>query len=74
MVNSATISFDGSFANMNENLTVTVFDLGGKIISQAEMQNETTLEIERDGMVSGIYLVRVSSKQHGAVTKRLMVQ
>jgi N-acetylneuraminic acid mutarotase len=74
MIASATISFDGSFAGMNEDLTVTVFDLNGKMISQSEMKNETTLQIEREGMVSGMYLVKVASEKHGAVTKRLVVQ
>lgn len=71
---SATLSFDNSSFILNEKLTVSIFDLNGRMLRQLEMKNTNVLQIERDGMASGIYLVNVSSATHGSVTKRLIVE
>jgi N-acetylneuraminic acid mutarotase len=73
MVASATISLNADFI-LNERLTLSIFDLNGKMIKQMEMKNENAIQIDRDGMSSGIYLVNIASADHGAVTKRLVVE
>lgn len=71
---SATLSFDNAAFILNEKMTVSIFDLSGKMLRQLEMKNTNVLQLERDGMASGIYLVNVSSATHGVVTKRLIVE
>jgi hypothetical protein len=73
MVSSATISLKADFI-LNEKLTLSIFDLNGKMIKQMEMKNESSIQIDRDGMSSGIYLVNIASADHGSVTKRIVVE
>lgn len=72
MVDAATISLNTSLGN--EKLTVSIFDLNGRVIKQEEMKNETMLQLERGEMTSGIYLVRIASPSRGAITKKLIVE
>ncbi len=74
MVDAATISLDGSLQDGNEKMTVSVFDLNGRVVREMDMTNATTLRIERGEMGSGVYLVQLVSAAHGAVTKRLIVE
>ncbi|CAN5225723.1 hypothetical protein BH09BAC5_BH09BAC5_27490 [soil metagenome] len=74
MISSATVSFDNSQLNANEKVTLSIFDLNGKLLKQSELKNENQFEIERDGMSSGIYIVNIVSANHGSVSKRMMVE
>ncbi|MEO5645435.1 MAG: kelch repeat-containing protein [Bacteroidia bacterium] len=74
MLTAATLSVDNSLFNNNDKLIVFVFDLNGKMLRKLEMKNTNVLQIEREELASGIYLVHIVSAMHGAVTKRLIVE
>jgi N-acetylneuraminic acid mutarotase len=72
MITSSTLSLDASLAN--EKISVSIFDMQGKQMRHYEMKGESQLQIDRDGMAPGIYLVNIVSENHSSLTKRLMVE
>ncbi len=74
MITSAIVSFDNAVLTSNEKVSVSIFDLNGKVLKQMDMTNEKEIQINREGLTSGVYLVNISSAQHGGITKRLIVE
>lgn len=70
--NSASNDLDVYFENSVEVVSLSVFDLTGKIVSTIEKRNTTHVYTELTGLSSGVYLVnvKVGSEQ---ITKKVVV-
>ncbi|MBN8693947.1 MAG: T9SS type A sorting domain-containing protein [Bacteroidetes bacterium] len=70
LVSSATLEFK----DKGTNYEATIMDLSGRVLQTYNSSNGENIEIKRDDLKSGIYLVRVINSQNAKSTSKLIIQ
>jgi N-acetylneuraminic acid mutarotase len=73
MQEQSTVSLETNLISGNETITVSVFDLNGKLVHSEKQKAATTISIERGNLHNGMYLVQIAIEGKGSITKPLMV-
>lgn len=70
MTHSSIIEFDNTF----ENVIAEIYSIQGKLISKKSYQNCSELKLERNGLKTGMYLIKVYSEGNILGVSKLVME
>jgi N-acetylneuraminic acid mutarotase len=70
----STIRIEAGWITTGETITISVFDLNGKMVRTEKQETNGTIGFPRGDLAAGMYILSLSSGSHGCVTKRIIVE